>query len=56
MTLNATGMRRAEVAALKLTDIDSDRMVVPVQDGEGGRDRDIVLGRHSLRSGTDGQS
>src|SRR5215471_18643955 len=43
MTLYATGMRRAEVAALKVTDVDSARMVVHVQEGKGGRDRDIVL-------------
>ena len=35
--------RRAECAAVKLTDIDSARMVVHVQDGKGGKDRDIVL-------------
>ena len=46
MTLYGTGVRRAECAALKLTDIDSARMVVHVQDGKGGRDRDIVLSPH----------
>jgi site-specific recombinase XerD len=43
MTLYGTGVRRAECAALKLTDIDSARMVLHVQDGKGGKDRDIVL-------------
>ena len=43
MTLYGTGVRRAECAALKLTDIDSARMVVHVQGGKGGKDRDIVL-------------
>jgi site-specific recombinase XerD len=43
MTLYATGMRRAEVAALKITDVDSARMVLHVQEGKGGKDRDIVL-------------
>jgi integrase len=43
MTLYGTGVRRAECAALKLTDIDSARMVVHVQEGKGGKDRDIVL-------------
>jgi site-specific recombinase XerD len=43
MTLYGTGVRRAECAALKLTDIDSARMVVHVQDGKGGKDRDLVL-------------
>ena len=46
MTLYGTGVRRAECAALKLTDIDSARMVVHVQDGKGGKDRDIVLSPH----------
>src|SRR5262245_52502501 len=32
MTLYATGMRRAEVAALKLSDVDSARMVLQVAD------------------------
>ena len=49
MTLYGTGVRRAECAALKLTDIDSARMVVHVQDGKGGKDRDIVLSPHLLR-------
>lgn len=48
MTLYATGMRRAEVAALKITDIDSTRMVVHVQQGKGRRDRDLVLSPHLL--------
>ena len=34
MTLYATGMRRAEVAALKITDVDSARMVLHVQEGK----------------------
>jgi len=46
MTLYGTGVRRSECAALKLADIDSARMVVHVQDGKGGKDRDIVLSPH----------
>src|SRR5262249_46258804 len=46
MTLYGTGVRRAECAALKLTDIDSARMVVHIQEGKGGKDRDIVLSPH----------
>jgi integrase len=34
MTLYATGLRRAELARLKVTDIDSRRMVVHVQGGK----------------------
>ncbi len=48
MTLYGTGMRRAEVAALKITDIDSARMVIHVQEGKGRRDRDVVLSPHLL--------
>jgi len=48
MTLYGTGVRRAECAAFKLTDVDSARMVFHVQDGKGGRDRDIVLSPNLL--------
>ena len=43
MTLYATGLRRAELARLKVTDIDSHRMVVHVQGGKGRKDRDVML-------------
>jgi len=43
MTLYATGVRRAELCRLKVADIDSDRMLVHVQQGKGGRDRDVPL-------------
>jgi site-specific recombinase XerD len=43
MTLYATGMRRTEAASLKVTDIDSRRMVIHVHEGKGRRDRDIPL-------------
>jgi integrase/recombinase XerD len=43
MTLYATGLRRAELAHLKVTDIDSRRMVVHVQGGQGRKDRDLML-------------
>src|SRR5262245_36575537 len=42
-TLYATGMRRAELARLKVSDIDSARMVIHVRQGKGGKDRDITL-------------
>jgi integrase/recombinase XerD len=45
MTLYATGMRRAEVAALKVCDVDSARMVLHVKEGKGDKDRDVVLSR-----------
>jgi integrase/recombinase XerD len=43
MTLYSTGLRRAELCALKVADIDSERMVVHVVQGKGGRDRDVLL-------------
>ena len=43
MTLYATGARRAEVAHLKVSDIDSQRMVVHVRGGKGRKDRDVML-------------
>ena len=43
MTLYATGLRRAELARLKVTDIDSQRMVIHVQGGKGRKDRDVLL-------------
>ena len=43
MTLYGTGMRRAELAHLKVSDIDSQRMIVRVVAGKGGKDRDLPL-------------
>jgi integrase/recombinase XerD len=43
MTLYATGARRAEVAHLKVSDIDSQRMVVHLRGGKGRKDRDVML-------------
>jgi integrase/recombinase XerD len=43
MTLYATGLRRAELTHLKITDIDSQRMVLHVRGGKGRRDRDVML-------------
>jgi integrase/recombinase XerD len=43
MTLYATGLRRAELCRLKVADIDSDRMMIHVHEGKGGRDRDVLL-------------
>ena len=43
MTLYATGVRRAELTHLKVTDIDSQRMVIHVQGGKGRKDRDVML-------------
>jgi len=43
MTLYASGARRAEVAHLKVSDIDSQRMVVHIRGGKGREDRDVML-------------
>jgi integrase/recombinase XerD len=43
MTLYATGARRAEVARLKLADINSERMIVHIRGGKGRKDRDVML-------------
>src|SRR5258705_9056754 len=43
MTLYATRVRRAELTHLKISDIDSQRMVIHVQGGKGRKDRDVML-------------
>jgi len=43
MILYGTGMRRLEVSLLKVSDIDSQRMMIRVQRGKGGNSRDIPL-------------
>jgi site-specific recombinase XerD len=43
MVLYGTGMRRTEVSRLKVSDIDSQRMIIRVVQGKGGKDRDIPL-------------
>jgi integrase/recombinase XerD len=43
MTAYAAGLRVSEVVHLKLTDIDSSRMLIRVEQGKGGRDRYIML-------------
>jgi site-specific recombinase XerD len=43
MTAYAAGLRVSEVVRLKLTDIDSSRMLIRVDQGKGGRDRYIML-------------
>lgn len=43
MTLYGTGARRAECARLKVSDIDSQRMVVHIRGGKGRKDREVML-------------
>jgi len=48
MTLYATGVRRAELTHLKVSDVDSQRMVIHVQGGKGRKDRDVMLSHKLL--------
>ena len=50
MTLYGTGMRRSELARLKVSDIDSQRMIIRVMAGKGGKDRDLPLSPALLES------
>ena len=43
MTLYATGVRDTELTRLKVSDIDSRRMVIHIQGGKGRQDRDVML-------------
>jgi len=43
MTLYATGLRCAELTHLKVSDVDSKRMVIHVHAGKGRKDRDVML-------------
>jgi site-specific recombinase XerD len=43
MTLYSTGVRRAELCALKVEDIDSKRMILHIRQGKRNRDRDVPL-------------
>jgi len=48
MTLYSTGLRRAELCRLKVSDIDSKRMMVRVIQGKGGIDREVPLSKKLL--------
>ena len=43
MLLYATGIRRTEASLLKVSDIDSERMVIHIHQGKGSRDRDVPM-------------
>jgi integrase/recombinase XerD len=43
MTLYSTAMRRAELCRLEVPDIDSQRMMIRINQGKGRRDRDVPL-------------
>lgn len=44
----SSGLRISEVAALKITDIDSKRMMVYIRQGKGGKDRYSILSQTTL--------
>jgi site-specific recombinase XerD len=59
MVLYATEIRRTEASLLKVSDVDSERMVIHIHQGKGSRDCDVVLrlvmddcrrSRHSTKS------
>lgn len=43
MTLYGTGLRREELCRLRVTDVDSERMVIHVRQGKGKKDREVTL-------------
>lgn len=43
MALYSTGLRRTELVRLHVEDIDSERMMIHVRKGKGGKDRDLPL-------------
>lgn len=49
MTMYAGGLRVAEVTHLRVTDIDSQRMVIRIEEGKGRRDRYVMLSPHLHR-------
>ena len=50
MTLYSTGMRRAELCRLRVNDIDSQRMMIRIQQGKGRRDRQVPLSPRLLET------
>ena len=47
-TLYSTGIRRAELCALRRGDIDAERQVLWVRQGKGGRQRVVPIGERAL--------
>lgn len=50
MTLYSTGIRRAELCRLKVSDIDSQRMMIRIQQGKGSQDREVPLSPRLLET------
>lgn len=49
-TLYSTGVRRAELCRIKVEDIDSQRGVIHIRGGKGGKDRDVPLSPNLLET------
>ena len=49
MTMYAGGLRVSEVTRLRITDIDSQRMVIRIEQGKGRKDRYVMLSPHLHR-------
>jgi len=49
-TLYATALRRSELCQLKVTDIDSPRMMIHVREAKGQRDRDLPIDTSLLKT------
>lgn len=47
-TMYSAGLRVCEVVSLKLNDIDSDRMLIPIRQSKGKKDRMVTLSRKLL--------
>jgi len=50
MVLYGTGIRRTEASLLKVSDIDSQRMVLRIRQGKGARDREVPLSATLLQA------
>ena len=50
MTLYSTAVRRAELCRLTVQDIDSQRMMIRINQGKGGRDREVPLSPKLLQT------
>ena len=44
----STGLRVGEVISLRIENVDSSRMVINIQDGKGGKDRQVMLNQNLL--------
>jgi integrase len=48
----STNCRSTEVVSLKVSDIDSERMIIRVEQGKGGKDRNVMLSPPLLGTAT----